>query len=133
MQDYRKLNMWIEAMEYVEGIYNFSVSLAKEERYGLTDQLKRAAVSIPLNIAEGAGCRTDPEFERFLWYAYRSVNETTTCLELTRRLNVSGAKDSEFERLFDHSDKVSAMIYKFIQKLNDKRFTDDGQRKTDHG
>jgi four helix bundle protein len=123
MQDYRKLNIWIEAMEYVEAIYGFSLSILREERYGLIDQLKRAAVSIPLNIAEGAGCRTDPEFERFLWYAYRSVNETTTCLELTRRLNVTSAKDSELERLFDHSDKVSAMLYKFIQKLNGKRTT----------
>lgn len=123
MQDYRKLNIWIEAMEYVEATYGFSLSIMREERYGLIDQLKRAAVSIPLNIAEGAGCRTDPEFERFLWYAYRSVNETTTCLELTRRLNVTSAKDSELERLFDHSDKVSAMLYKFIQKLNGKRTT----------
>lgn len=123
MQDYRKLNIWIEAMEYVEAIYGFSLSIMREERYGLIDQLKCAAVSIPLNIAEGAGCRTDPEFERFLWYAYRSVNETTTCLELTRRLNVKSAKDSELERLFDHSDKVSAMLYKFIQKLNGKRTT----------
>jgi four helix bundle protein len=125
MQDYRKLNIWIEAMAYVEDVYTFSISMTRDERYGLTDQLKRAAVSIPLNIAEGAGCRTNPEFERFLWYAYRSVNETATCLELTKRLNVTRANGLALERLLDRSDKVSAMIYKFIQKLNGKRITEN--------
>lgn len=125
MQDYRKLNIWIEAMAYVEDVYTFSMSMTRDERYGLTDQLKRAAVSIPLNIAEGAGCRTHPEFERSLWYAYRSVNETATCLELTRRLNVTRANGLALERLLDRSDKVSAMIYKFIQKLNGKRITEN--------
>lgn len=126
MQDYRKLNIWIEAMDYVEDIYSFGLSIVKDERYGLVDQLKRAAVSIPLNIAEGAGCRTNPEFERFLWYAYRSVNETATCLELAKRLRVTRASSLEMERLCDRSDKVSAMLYKFIQKLKGKRTTGNG-------
>ncbi len=133
MQDYRKLNIWIEAMAYVEEIYSFSISITRDERYGLIDQLKRAAVSVPLKIAEGAGCRTNPEFERFLWYAYRSVNETATCLELTRRLNVTRANGLEIERSCDRGDKVSAMIYKFIQRLKGKRTTDSGQRETDNG
>jgi four helix bundle protein len=113
-------------MAYVEDIYTFSISIPRDERYGLADQLKRAAVSIPLDIAEGAGCRTHPEFERFLWYAYRSVNETATCLELTRRLNVTRANGSDLERLLDSSDKLSAMFYKFIQKLNGKRLPENG-------
>jgi four helix bundle protein len=126
MQDYRKLNIWIEAMAYVEDIYTFSISITRDERYGLTDQLQRAAVSIPLNIAEGAGSSTDREFERFLSYAYRSVNEVATCLELARRLRVASTTDSEMDQLVDRGDKLSAMIYKFIQTLNGKRTTGNG-------
>lgn len=126
MQDYRKLSIWIDAMSYVEDIYGFSASITRDERYGLIDQLKRAAVSIPLNIAEGAGCKTVPEFERFLWYAYRSVNEVVTCLELAKRLRLTPTTGSALDRLYDLGDKLSAMIYKFIQKLNGKRATGIG-------
>jgi four helix bundle protein len=53
-----------------------------EERFNLADQLRRAAVSVPLNIAEGAGSAGNAEFGRFLSYAYRSLKETITALEL---------------------------------------------------
>jgi hypothetical protein len=58
VQDYRQLHIWLEAMTYVEKVYGFSSTIAKDERYGLVDQLKRAAISIPLNISEGAGCKS---------------------------------------------------------------------------
>ena len=119
MQDYRKLNIWIEAMAYVEEIYRISLTIAREERYGLVDQLKRAAVSIPLNIAEGAGCHTNRDFERFLSYSYRSVNEVVTCIELAKRLKLAYSDHSELERLIDRGDKMSAMIYKFMRTLKD--------------
>jgi four helix bundle protein len=126
MQDYRKLRIWNDAMKYVEDIYRFTTTVSREERYGLTEQLKRAGLSIPLNIAEGAGCNTDGDFTRFLWYAYRSVNEVATCLELANRLKVTSARAVQTNHLIDRGDKLNAMLFKFIQTLN-------GKRKTGHG
>ncbi len=118
MQDYRKLKIWIEGMVYVEDIYRFAQTILRDERYGLTDQLKRAAVSVPLNIAEGAGCNSDPEFQKFLWYAYRSLNEVITCLELARRLKLSTVNNDQTHNLIDQGDKLSAMVFKFIHTLD---------------
>lgn len=121
MKDYRKLDIWLEAMSYCETIYQFAKELPVTERYTLSDQIRRAAVSIPLNIAEGAGCDSEPDFRRFLWYAYRSVHEVATCLELAKRLQVTRVSLKEFDRLIDLADKLAAMIYRFIQRLNAER------------
>ena len=86
MQDHRQLDIWQRAMAYTERIYEFSANLPDDERYNLTAQLRKAATSVPLNIAEGAGCGSDTEFARFLGYAYRSLKEVVTCLELCQRL-----------------------------------------------
>ena len=73
-------------MDYTVAIYRFTERLPADERFNLASQFRRAAVSVPLNIAEGAGCSTDTEFARFLGYAYRSLKEVVTCLELSERL-----------------------------------------------
>ena len=73
MQDYHQLDIWNRAMAYTADLYRFSAQFPDTERYNLTAQLRRAATSVPLNIAEGAGCTTNGEFARFLGYAYRSL------------------------------------------------------------
>ena len=118
MKDHRKLDIWSEAMSYCETIYHFANELPATERYNLSDQIRRAVVSIPLNIAEGAGCDSETDFRRFLWYAYRSTHEVATCLELVRRLQITRVRHEEFDRLLDLADKLAAMIYRFIQRLN---------------
>ena len=70
MQDYHQLDVWQRAMAYVAALYLFSTELPDDERYNLTAQLRKAATSVPLNIAEGSGCPTNGEFARFLSYAY---------------------------------------------------------------
>ena len=87
MQDYHQLEIWNRAMDYAVKIYEFSAQLPTDERFNLSSQFRRAAVSVPLNIAEGSGCSTDNEFARFLGYAYRSLKEVITCVELSERLH----------------------------------------------
>jgi four helix bundle protein len=66
MQDYHQLDIWQRGIAYAVQIHEFTTRLPVDERYGLTAQLRKAVCSIPLNIAEGAGCTSDAEFARFL-------------------------------------------------------------------
>jgi four helix bundle protein len=86
MRDYHHLDIWDRSMSYAAGIYEFSARLPDLERYNLTAQIRKAAISVPLNIAEGSGCQTDAEFARFISYSYRSLKEVVTCLELCQWL-----------------------------------------------
>jgi four helix bundle protein len=65
VRSHKNLNVWKESMDLVEDIYSISKSFPKEEMYGLTSQMRRFAVSEPLNIAEGAGRKEEKEFARF--------------------------------------------------------------------
>ena len=71
-QKFRKLEVWKKSMDFVEEIYKTTNQFPVNEMYGLTSQLRRAALSIPLNIAEGSGAGSDPEFNRFLNISMRS-------------------------------------------------------------
>jgi four helix bundle protein len=72
MQDYHQLEIWRRGMDYAVNICAFTRRLPSEERFNLIAQLRSAATSVPFNAAEGSGCTTNPEFARFLSYAYRS-------------------------------------------------------------
>jgi four helix bundle protein len=87
--DYRDLVAWKKSMNLAEAVYRATADYPLEERYGLTAQMRRAAVSIPSNVAEGQGRRsTDEEFARFLRIALGSNCELDTQLELSRRLGL---------------------------------------------
>lgn len=86
MQDYHQLDIWNRAMDYCVAIYELTARLPAEEKYNLASQLRRAVTSVPLNIAEGCGAASPAEFSRFLSYAYRSLKEVITALELCQRL-----------------------------------------------
>ncbi len=116
MQDYHQLDIWKRAMGYAAQVYEFAAMLPAEERYNLAAQLRRAAVSVPLNIAEGAGCRANPEFARFLGYAYRSLKEVLTCVELCQRLHPS-LDLAPVAALIDEGNQISRMVHSFIQRL----------------
>ncbi len=83
---YSKLKIWEMAMEVAEIAYAATSLFPEEERYGLSSQIRRSAVSIPSNIAEGKGRQTDREFKQFLYIARGSLFEMRTQLELSRRL-----------------------------------------------
>lgn len=88
MHNFEQLKIWQKAMDIVEKCYHASENFPKEERYGLTSQLRRSAISIPSNISEGAGRNTNGEFKQFLGIANGSSFELLTQLYLSRRLNL---------------------------------------------
>jgi four helix bundle protein len=87
MQDYRKLLVWQKAHKLVIDIYVITKGFPKDELYGVTSQLRRAAVSIAANIVEGAGRKTKPDFARFLTMSLGSTNEVEYFLVLSKDLD----------------------------------------------
>ena len=85
-RSYRDLIAWQKGMDLVEEVYRGSAHFPREELYGLVSQIRRAAVSIPTNIAEGQGRGTDPDFVRFLRIAYGSLGEVETLAMIASRL-----------------------------------------------
>jgi len=81
---YRDLIVWQKAMELTKQVYQMTLSFPQDEVYGLTSQIRRCAVSIPSNIAEGRGRNSDKEFIRFLNIALGSLYELQTQLELAQ-------------------------------------------------
>ena len=95
------LQAWQEGIAFVKDIYALSTSFPKEETYGLTSQLRRAAISVPANIAEGAARQTDKEFIQFLVIARGSLSEAETLLILARELGyVETVSPERLDRLF---------------------------------
>ena len=86
MKTHIDLDVWTLSMDFVENIYKLSSSFPKEEMYGLTSQIRRAAVSIPSNIAEGASRQSSKEFVQFLYISLDSLSEVETQLMLSERL-----------------------------------------------
>ena len=88
MHNYKQLKVWEKAMELVADIYKTTVEFLKEQRYGLISQMRRSAVSIPYNIAEGAGRNSDKEFCHFLSYSHASSFELETQLIVSEKLQL---------------------------------------------
>ena len=86
--DYKDLLVWQKAMDLVVSVYEITKAFPHEERFGLTNQVRRAAVSIASNIAEGQGRRTNPDFARFLRMANGSRQEVETQLLIAARLKM---------------------------------------------
>ena len=95
---HRNLAAWREAMALVVAIYRQTAGFPKEERYGLTSQIRRAAVSIPSNIAEGAGRNSPRELLQFLGVTCGSLAELDTQLELAVQLGYMDAAADVLER-----------------------------------
>jgi four helix bundle protein len=87
LRDYTELVAWQKAMDFVEAVYQASKTFPKDELFGLTSQVRRAAVSIPSNIAEGQSRRSSREFLQFLSIARGSLSEVETQLVISKRLN----------------------------------------------
>ena len=94
VKDYRDLIVWQRAMDLVELIYKVSRRFPREEQYGLTAQVRKAAVSVPSNIAEGQGRRTTKEFLQFLSIASGSLKEVQTHVMIAQRLGYLSEEQS---------------------------------------
>ena len=111
--DYRELQVWKQAMELCEEIYAIVRKFPQEERYALGDQLRRAVVSVPSNIAEGNGRDSRSEYARFLSIARGSLFEVQTQLELAVRFGFVDAVKIPNEKI----DGISKMLITMIRKL----------------
>ena len=117
MQDYHQLDIWNRSMNDAVSVYELAATLPQEEKYNLGNQLRKAVTSARLNIAEGCGSAGNTEFGRFLSYAYRSLKEVVTALELCERLYPSLPRDRT-QSLINEGNQISRMTYKLMQKLD---------------
>ena len=102
-------------MSVVSEVYEVTGKFPKDELYGLTSQLRRAAVSIAMNIAEGSGADSDAEFKRFLTLASKSVFEVMCGLEVAANLTYLSRELTD--RLLDHLEELSRMLHGLVKKL----------------
>lgn len=115
---HKQLDAWTTAVNLAQLVYKATNEFPAKEQFGLTNQARRAAVSIPSNIAEGAARQTSKEFIQFLCIAKGSLSELDTQLELARRLEYLG--QTELEALVDMLERVDRMLSGLIRHLRTK-------------
>lgn len=116
MHRYQNLKVWQKAMDLTESVFLLTRDFPEEERFGLNSQIRRSAVSVPSNIAEGAGRNSNPDFIRFLNIATGSLNELETQILISHRLNY--LSKSQLEEVLPLVTEVQKMNYALIQKLS---------------
>jgi four helix bundle protein len=114
-KSFRDLDVWKRSMELAVEVYKLTATFPDSERFGLVSQLRRAAVSIPSNIAEGSGRATKGEYLQFLGHARGSAFEVETQLELTRILEFG--KDDARLKACDLCTEVGKMLRAIMQTL----------------
>lgn len=118
LRSFRELTVWQKSMQLATCVYRLTQGFPREELYGLSSQLRRAAVSVPSNIAEGHGRSGVGEYRQFLWIARGSNFELQTQLEIAKALNMGNPKLlDESETL---SQEVGKMLFAFLDKLRSK-------------
>ncbi|MEZ5002277.1 MAG: four helix bundle protein [Chitinophagales bacterium] len=115
MNDYKKLEVWKDAVDLVTDVYFTCENFPDSEKFGLTNQIKRCAVSIPSNIAEGAGRSTKKDFANFLHYAIASSYELETQLLISKNLNF--IKDKKLELIEQKLISIQKRLYSLIKSL----------------
>ena len=113
---YREIKVWQKAIELVVDIYACTRAFPREEVYGLAGQLRRAAVSVPSNIAEGKGRRTDKDFLLFLHHARGSVFEVETQLTVASRLGY--IPETDLLRLESSAGEIARMLNGLIKAIS---------------
>lgn len=114
MDNFRNLIVWKRAVELATSVYRKTINFPKYELYGLTSQIRRSAVSISSNIAEGAGRRSNREFAKFLGISYSSACELETQLLIAK--NLEYLKPDDFDALFNELNEIQKMLYSLESK-----------------
>jgi four helix bundle protein len=121
---HKKLDVWNLAIELVAEVYKITKLLPQEEHYNLVNQMKRAAISIPSNIADGAARNTKKEFINFLHISQGSLSELDTHLEIAKRLKyLSEEKLCDINKMLERTDKMLTGLIKFQRSANSLRLT----------
>jgi len=115
---YKDLIVWRKAMDLAIEVYQLTKDFPDCERYGLTDQLRRAAVSVPSNIAEGQGRRLRKQFALFLRTARGSIQELETQIMIAERLGYAHADNTAPALL--HAEEVSRLLSGLLRSLKEK-------------
>lgn len=118
MHNIGKLKIWNASIDLCVEVYEAVANMPNDERYGLSSQIKRSAVSIPSNIAEGAGRDSSPQFNQFLNIAFGSSYELQTQLIISERLNFITKEENE--PILSKLDEIQKMIYVFKENVNKK-------------
>lgn len=119
MNNYRELKVWQVSIELAVELYSILKSFPKSEQFGLTSQIKRSAISISSNIAEGAGRNSKKEFNQFLGVASGSTSELSTQLEIAQRIGF--LQISEHKAIEEKITYVQKMIYKLQKSIKDSK------------
>ncbi len=115
MSDYRNLKVWHRTLDFVSQVYEITTRFPTHELYGLTSQIRRAATSIALNIAEGATSGYNTEFSRFLRLAIRPANEVAAGFEIAKRLKY--CQIDEAQKQIQEADQIAAMLQGLARSL----------------
>ena len=114
MSDYKDLHVWQKSMDLTESVYQITRSFPKEEVYGITSQIRRSAVSVPSNIAEGSSRAGKKEFIKFLLIARGSAAELETQIMLAQRIGYL----SDIKAMTDQIKSIRQMLNALIRRLN---------------
>ena len=116
MKTHKDLNAWKNSIELVTEIYKITKLFPKEEQFGLINQMKRSAVSVPSNIAEGAGRNHNKEFIQFLFIAQGSLSELETQLIIS--MNLAFIDESTYKKLNEKMIEIRSQLSGLIKFLN---------------
>ena len=127
IRGYRDLIVWQDSMDLVVTVYRITATFPKEERYSLVNQLRRAAVSVPSNIAEGHGRSRTGDYLHHLSVAVGSLSEVETQVQISRRLEYIAEDDQS--RLLDSCNAIAKMLGGLIRSLRKRLESGAGVRK----
>ena len=108
MFGFERLEVWHKAVEYAGTIYDVTRTFPEDERFGLTNQLRRSAVSISSNIAEGSSRSSRVDFNRFIEIAYGSLSESVSELRIAQKQKF--ISDTAFERTYKEAEELARML-----------------------
>ncbi|MCE6989763.1 four helix bundle protein [Dyadobacter sp. CY323] len=117
MKPHKQLNSWKKSFELVKILYAITASFPPDERFGLVSQIRRAAVSVPVNIAEGAARKGKKEFIHFLHIALGSLTELDTLILLSTDLKFMSEEQSI--SVINELDIIGKLIFGLVKKLED--------------
>ncbi|MBF6639922.1 four helix bundle protein [Flavobacterium sp. J49] len=118
MSNFRNLQVWQKSMILTTNIYFTTKNFPKEEIFGLTAQIRRSAISISSNIAEGFGRDSNKEYLRFLNVSIASLFELQTQLEIGK--NIEYLTEQEFNKIYEDSRELERMLVSFINKIKER-------------
>ncbi len=119
MKMHKDLNVWKKSLDFVTTIYSVTNNFPQSEKFGLTNQIRRASVSIPSNIAEGSARNHNKEFVRFLYIALSSASEVDTQLRISENLKYIDKEKSN--ELLEELERISKMLQGLIKSINNKK------------